>query len=69
MASLKVNHDVILNITNNDIENTYENLVKQVGEVLTEIKDTGRLSFVSLPFIYSGFIRLIVNMCLFFFVF
>lgn len=64
MASLNVKHDVILNITNDNIEGTYENLVKELDEVLSDIKDNGRLSYAFPPFIYSGVIRCIVNMCL-----
>lgn len=57
MPSLKVNHDVILNITNENIEETYENLIKDVDEVLKDIKVNGRLSYAFPPFIYSGVIR------------
>lgn len=69
VASLNVQHDVIFNITNNNVEDTYKDLVKEVGEVLSNISDTGRLSYAFPPFIYSGVIRCIVNMCLSFFVF
>lgn len=44
MASVKVDHDVILNITNENIEEAYNTLVKKLDGVLDEIKEDGRSS-------------------------
>jgi len=69
MDSLKVQHDAIFSIKNDENANDdYDDILKVVNETLQDLTNiSGRLSYAFPPFIYSEVIRCIINICLSFF--